>query len=76
VKATDKDGRTALSIAAAQGSLNAVKYLLSQGADPALRDARYHNTLYDAKKENRDAVVNYLETRLNKNIIINYCSEF
>lgn len=76
VNAQDQDGRSALAIAAAQGSLMAVKYLVYQGADVAIRDARFHNAIYDAKMENRTNVVDYLEAKLNEKTIFNYCSEF
>ena len=44
-------------MAASQGSLKAVKYLVFQGADISIRDARFNNAIDDAKYENRTLVV-------------------
>ncbi len=40
VNAYDYDGRTALGLAASEGHLDCVKYLISHGADPTHIDAR------------------------------------
>lgn len=42
----------------------------------AIRDARFHNAIYDAENENREAVVEYLESKLNEKTIFSYCFEF
>lgn len=45
VNAYDYDGRTALSIAASEGHLDAVKYLVSHGANAGHRDIRNNDAL-------------------------------
>lgn len=58
--AYDYDKRTALSVAASQGNLEAVKYLITHGANPFHRDFRHNNALDDATREKRIEVVEYL----------------
>ena len=62
VNAYDYDGRTALGIAASEGHLDAVKYLVSHGANPLHRDIRNNDALGDARRENRTEVIAYLES--------------
>ena len=57
VDITDRDGRSPLSIAASQGHLATVKYLIKEKANYAIRDARNNDALADAKRENRVEVV-------------------
>lgn len=64
VNAYDYDGRTALGIACSEGHLEAVKYLISHGANPSHRDIRNNDALGDARRENRTEVVEYLEKLL------------
>jgi len=61
VNSYDYDGRTALSLAASEGHLAAVKYLMSHGADPFHKDARGNDALADAIRENRSDVIKYLK---------------
>jgi len=57
VNATDYDNRTALGIAASEGHMESVQYLLNHGANVLHVDARGNNALQDAKRENRYDVV-------------------
>lgn len=61
INSYDYDGRTALGLAASEGNLDAVKYLISHGADPFHRDARGNDALADAVRENRKDVIEYLK---------------
>lgn len=60
-------------MAASQGSINAVKYLISKGADLTIRDGRGNDPLDDARRENRVTVINYL---INEALVRNFCQEF
>ena len=68
MNAYDYDGRTALGIAASAGNLGAVKYLVTQGADPLIRDIRNNDALADAKRENHAEVFAYLESAIKNRI--------
>ena len=63
----DYDGRTALGIASSEGHIDAVKFLVVNGADTNHKDSRNNDALDDARRENRDIVVEFLET-VNRNI--------
>ncbi len=62
INSYDYDGRTALSLAASEGHLQAVKYLVVHGADPMHKDARGNDALADAIRENRSDVIMYLKS--------------
>ena len=68
VNAYDYDGRTALGIAASEGHLDAVKYLVSHGANPLHKDIRNNDALDDARRENREEVIIWLEKVLAKKL--------
>ncbi len=50
VNAYDYDGRTALGVAASEGNFEAVKYLVTHGANPFHKDFRNNNAFDDAKR--------------------------
>ena len=62
VNAYDYDGRTALGIAASEGHLEAVQYLINNGANIKHRDSRGNNALDDAIREKRSVTVDYLKS--------------
>ena len=66
VNAYDYDGRTALGIAASEGHLESVQYLVAHGANPLHRDIRNNDALADARREGRQDVVEFLEKVLSK----------
>lgn len=74
VNAYDYDGRTALGIAASEGHLEAVKYLIAHGANPAHRDIRNNDALADARRESRQDVIEFLEKVMKPKVIVNMSS--
>lgn len=76
VNGQDYDGRTALGVAASQGELQAVKYLVQKGADLSIKDARGNDPLGDATRENRTETIEYLSSIINESLIRDYCSEY
>jgi ankyrin repeat protein len=49
-----------LGVAASEGNLESVVYLVSHGADPNHRDFRNNNALDDAKSSGNAAVIEFL----------------
>jgi len=76
VNGQDYDGRTALGLAASQGNLEAVKYLVSKGADLSIKDARGNDPLADATRENRLSTIQYLSSIINESLIKDFCSGY
>jgi ankyrin repeat protein len=62
VDAHDRLGRTVLHIAASQGSLEAVQYLVSRGANPFTKDARGYNAKDEARIRGKNSVAEYLNS--------------
>jgi glutaminase len=60
VNAYDYDGRAALGLAASEGHLDCVKYLIAHGADPTHIDARGNDALADAERCGSIPVIEYL----------------
>jgi glutaminase len=60
INAYDYDGRTALGIAASEGNLEAVRFLIENGASLDHRDARGNNALDDAIREKRTLTIEWL----------------
>ena len=57
----DKDSRTSLHLAAAEGSLDAVIYLINHGHLLFVRDRWGATPLDEAIRENRDDVIEYIK---------------
>lgn len=57
VNSYDYDGRTALHLAACNGNLQAVKYLVAHGANIEHKDARGNDPIQDAIREKRQDIV-------------------
>ena len=57
----DKDSRTSLHLAAAEGSLDAVIYLINHGHLLFVRDRWGATPLDEAIRENRDGVIEYIK---------------
>jgi ankyrin repeat protein len=55
----DYDARTALHLASSEGKIEAVKFLVENGANIYIKDSRGSDPLDDAMRENRIHVVNY-----------------
>ena len=66
VNSYDYDGRSALGLAASEGNVEAIKYLLAHGANPRLKDARGNDALADATRENRAEAIAVLQDAVNK----------
>jgi len=56
----DYDGRTALHLAASEGHIDVVQYLIAHGANINLTDARGNKPLDDAIREKRHEIVEFL----------------
>ena len=54
----------------------AVQYLVAQGANIAIRDSRNNDALADAKREQRTAVITFLQNAVSEKVIVDYCSDF
>lgn len=76
VNGQDYDGRSAIGIAASEGRLEAVKYLVAKGADMSIKDARGNDPLADATRENRTSTIQYLSGIINESLIRGFCSQF
>lgn len=61
VNESDYNKRTALHLAAAEGRIQIVKYLIQEGAKVDIKDNWGATPLTDAQKENRQNVIKYLE---------------
>ena len=64
VNSYDYDGRSALGLAASEGHVDALKYLVAHGASLAHKDVRGNDALADAIRENRTDAVAYLKSVL------------
>ena len=64
VSASDYDGRTTLHLAASDGQLEAVRYLLAHKHPIHVRDRWNSTPLDEAQRENRDAVVELLSSAI------------
>jgi len=66
VNSYDYDGRSALGLAASEGHVEVIKYLVAHGADLNHKDARGNDALADAIRENRTEAIQYLQSVLRK----------
>ncbi len=66
INAVDKNGRTALHLAAKIGRLSIVEYLVEHGADTHLKDNFHKTPLVYAIEKNRVKVIIYLSKEINK----------
>lgn len=55
-----------MAIAASEGRLAAVKFLVAEGADLSIFDEKGNDALMDAIRENRTATVIYLRSIVNE----------
>lgn len=76
VNSIDLAGRNALHIAASQGHVEAVKFLVEKGADISLKDYRGNDPLAEAIREKRTATVEYLNSVVAEKMSKNFCQEF
>lgn len=56
-------------MAASEGNIDAVKYLIKQEANMAIRDARNNDAISDARRENRINVDSYLSNIISEEMI-------
>lgn len=63
-------------IAASEGKLEAIKFIINQNGDPSSEDARGNNMLKDAKRENRTQTMSYLRNVYSEALIKHYCDDF
>ena len=61
VNSYDYDGRSSLGLAASEGHVEAIQYLLAHGADPKHKDARGNDSLGDAVREKRAEAISVLQ---------------
>jgi glutaminase len=64
LNAYDYDGRTALHVAASEGRLDVVVYMVVHGANIHHRDCRNNDALADAMREGHTDVVEFLQSRI------------
>lgn len=76
MNAVDLPGRAALHVAASEGNLEAVRYLVEHGADISLKDNRGNDPLAEAIRENRSATVEYLNSVVAEKMSKNFCNDF
>ena len=69
----DIEGRTAFAIAASEGQLIAVKYLLIKGADINIQDARGFDPLDEALRRAKVSVYEYI---INNVLVKQSCGNF
>ena len=73
LNATDGLGRTALYVAASQGHLHTVEYLLTNKADASMKDIHANTPLNDAVRNKHDAVAAYIRNVSNTKVFLRFC---
>lgn len=58
----NKEGRTPLHIASAEGHIELAKYLISRGADVTIVDSRGYDPVFEALREGHIALHEYLDS--------------
>jgi glutaminase len=76
VNVKDFDGRTPLHVAASEGYLDIVKYLVARDADISLKDTRGNDPRLDAIREGREVVYELLNSVKSNLIIKEQCKIF
>lgn len=72
INGEDYEGRTALHIAASEGNLESVIYLMSHGANIAHRDIRGNTAYEDANREEHLKVIEFMDNF--KDVTTSQCS--
>lgn len=72
----DFDGRTALHVAASEGYLDIVEYLIAKNIDITIEDSRGKNARQDAENSNKDVVHAFIDGVISNLIIKQQCKIF
>ena len=65
-----------MHIAASEDKIDAIKYLMNNGANPYLKGIRGRNVIDEARRERHTDIVQYLLQKTDEQNIFNYCHRF